>query len=127
VSVTDRFLGELGPLAQGEVPKDSDMKYENLVTGIRHIQIRVWPPEAFEDGAEFMELLSKSFAHAHGYKLKCAFAETLTQVLHSIGKVRSSYSKTWQSADVSFRLLKQRRIILNGPKPLKIFIPKRKR
>jgi len=25
----------------GQVPKDLDMKYENLVKGIRHIQIKV--------------------------------------------------------------------------------------
>jgi len=41
VSVTDRFLGELSPVALGQVPKDLDMKYENLVKGIRHIQIKV--------------------------------------------------------------------------------------
>jgi hypothetical protein len=41
VSVTDRFLAELGPVAHGQVPKDLDMKYENLVKGINHIQIKV--------------------------------------------------------------------------------------
>lgn len=41
VSVTDRFLAELGPVAQGQVPKDLDMKYENLVKGLRHVQIKV--------------------------------------------------------------------------------------
>jgi hypothetical protein len=105
VNVTDRFLGELSPVALGQVPKDLDMKYENLVKGIRHIQIKVkflyryceytlicignqvWPPEAFEEGAEFMESLSKSFEHAHGLRLKTAFAETLVHLLHPIGKV----------------------------------------
>lgn len=43
VNVTDRFLAELSPVALGQVPKDSDMKYENLVKGIRHIQIKVCP------------------------------------------------------------------------------------
>lgn len=42
VSVTDRFLLELSPVAQGQVPKDSDFKYENLVKGIRHVPIKVW-------------------------------------------------------------------------------------
>ncbi|KAF8886530.1 cell morphogenesis N-terminal-domain-containing protein [Infundibulicybe gibba] len=76
VSVTDRFLAELGPIAQGQVPKDLDMKYENLIKGLKHIQIKVWPPEAFEEGAEFLESLSKSFSHAHGLRLKTAQAET---------------------------------------------------
>ncbi|KIK63789.1 hypothetical protein GYMLUDRAFT_40866 [Collybiopsis luxurians FD-317 M1] len=86
VSVTDRFLAELAPISRGQVPKDLDMKYENLVNGIRHIQIKVWPSEAFEEGAEFMESLSKAFMQAHGFRLKTAFAETLVHVLHPIGK-----------------------------------------
>ncbi|KAL0069649.1 Cell morphogenesis protein PAG1 [Marasmius tenuissimus] len=86
VSVTDRFLAELKSIALGQVPKDLDMKYENLVLGLKHIQIKVWPPEAFEEGAEFMESLSKSFVHAHGHRLKSAFAETLIQILHPIGQ-----------------------------------------
>ena len=40
-SVTDRFLTELGPIAAGQVAKDADMKYENLVKGLQHVQIYV--------------------------------------------------------------------------------------
>ncbi|KAG0700602.1 cell morphogenesis N-terminal-domain-containing protein [Suillus ampliporus] len=86
VRVTDRFLGELEPVANGQVAKDLDTKYEHLVKGLRHVQLRVWPPEAFEEGAEFLELLAKSFANAHGLRFKIAFADTLTRLLHPIGK-----------------------------------------
>ncbi|KAJ3766391.1 cell morphogenesis N-terminal-domain-containing protein [Lentinula raphanica] len=86
VSVTDRFLAELAPVSRGQVPKDLDMKYENLVNGVRHIQIKVWPSESFEEGAEFMESLSKAFLQAHGFRLKTAFAETLIHILHPISK-----------------------------------------
>lgn len=86
-SVTDRFLHELSPVASNQIPKDMDMKYEILVRALKHIEIKVWPPEAFEEGAEFMESLSKCFENAHGYRLKIAFAETLVQLLHPIGKV----------------------------------------
>ncbi|KAG2059834.1 hypothetical protein BDR06DRAFT_867256, partial [Suillus hirtellus] len=47
----------------------------------------VWPPEAFKEGAEFLEFLVKSFANAHDLQFKIAFTNTLTQLLHSIGKV----------------------------------------
>jgi hypothetical protein len=40
-SVTDRFLTELGPVATGLVPKDSDLKYEYLVKGLRKIELKV--------------------------------------------------------------------------------------
>ncbi|KAH0834852.1 hypothetical protein J3R83DRAFT_10475 [Lanmaoa asiatica] len=86
MSVTDRFLNELAPVAHGQIAKDLDTKFENLVKGLRYVQIKVWPPEAFEEGAEFMESLAKSFENAHGLRFKMAFAETLTRLLHPIGK-----------------------------------------
>ncbi|TFK67599.1 hypothetical protein BDN72DRAFT_960915 [Pluteus cervinus] len=86
VSVTDRFLNELGPVALDQVPKDSEGRYENLVKGLKHIQIKVWPSEAFEEGAEFLEALSKSYTRAHGFRLKTAFAEALVHLLHPISK-----------------------------------------
>lgn len=64
-----------------------EMKYENLVKALRHVEIKVWPPESFEEGAEFMESLSKCFESAHGFRLKLTFAETLVRLLHPIGKV----------------------------------------
>ncbi|KAG9125716.1 Cell morphogenesis protein PAG1 [Ceratobasidium sp. 392] len=85
-SVTDRYLRELEPVAAGQIPKDHDARYEHVVEGLKHIRIKVWPPEAFEEGAEFMESLSKSFANAHGTRLKIAFAQSLVQILHPIGK-----------------------------------------
>jgi len=42
ISVTDRFLAELAPVASGHVAKDVDLRYENLVRGLKHIQIKVW-------------------------------------------------------------------------------------
>lgn len=49
--------------------------------------MKVWPPERFEEGAEFLLSLSKFFDNAHGTRLKTAFAETLVHILHPIGKV----------------------------------------
>ncbi|KAG8725716.1 Cell morphogenesis protein PAG1, partial [Ceratobasidium sp. 428] len=85
-SVTDRYLRELEPVATGQISKDHDARYEHIVEGLKHIRIKVWPPEAFEEGAEFMESLSKSFANAHGTRLKISFAQSLVQILHPIGK-----------------------------------------
>lgn len=41
MSVTDRFLAELGPISSGQLPKDYDLRYEYLLKGLQHIQIRV--------------------------------------------------------------------------------------
>lgn len=44
ITVTDRFLSELAPVTSGNIVKDQDNKYENLVRGMRHIQIKVRCP-----------------------------------------------------------------------------------
>ncbi|CAE6530930.1 unnamed protein product [Rhizoctonia solani] len=85
-SVTDRYIRELEPITLGHVPRDPDPRYVHIVERLKHIRIKVWPPEAFDEGAEFMEMLSKSFARAHGTKLKIAFAKSLVEILHPIGK-----------------------------------------
>jgi hypothetical protein len=46
ISVTDRFLAELAPVALGQVTKDVDLRYENLVRGLKHIQIKVEYPSS---------------------------------------------------------------------------------
>ena len=74
-------------MASGLASKDIEAKYEVLVKGLKHMEIKVWPPEKFEEGAEFVESLSKAFENAHGLRLKTAFAETLVTLLHPIGKV----------------------------------------
>jgi hypothetical protein len=87
ISVTDRFVSELAPVASGQVAKDPDSRYELLLHGLRYVDIKVYPPEKFEEGAEFMESLSRAFEHAHGFSLKTAFADTLLHLLHPISKV----------------------------------------
>ncbi|KAJ7046983.1 cell morphogenesis N-terminal-domain-containing protein [Mycena alexandri] len=123
VSVTDRFLAELGPVAHGQVPKDLDMKYENLVKGINHIQIRVWPPEAFEEGAEFLESLSKSFVRAHGLRLKTAFAETLVKLLHPIGKTAQAETNNPQWAKAIEIIYPKAREMMSKPRYWHVAFP----
>lgn len=52
-SVSDRFITELRPMLDGSMPKDSDLKLEVLVKGAKYLQLKVWPPESFEEGADF--------------------------------------------------------------------------
>lgn len=40
-SVTDRFLSELNHVVTDQVPKDQEGRYEYLVKGLKHIQIKV--------------------------------------------------------------------------------------
>ncbi|KAI5888318.1 uncharacterized protein SCHCODRAFT_02636387 [Schizophyllum commune H4-8] len=87
VSVTDRFVAELGPIIQGQViPKEVDSKFDNVIRAMRYIQIKVFPPEDFEEGAEFFVSVAKAFGNTHGLRLKSTFAEALVHILHPIVK-----------------------------------------
>jgi hypothetical protein len=72
---------------EGKNTKDDDGRFETLLKGLRHIRIKVWPPEAFEEATSFMSEFADGFAAAHGFKLKTAFAESLIHLLHPISKV----------------------------------------
>ena len=47
MSVTDRFLAEFSYITAGQVSKDTDLKYENLVKALMHIKIKVNKPDIF--------------------------------------------------------------------------------
>jgi len=40
-TVTDRFLAELKPITVGQVGKEGDPRFENLVQSLRYVQIKV--------------------------------------------------------------------------------------
>ncbi|CCA66737.1 hypothetical protein PIIN_00418 [Serendipita indica DSM 11827] len=85
-SVTDRFLRALRPIRDGRAGKDEDGRYETLLKGLKHIHIKVWPPEAFDEARDFISEFAQCFGEAHGLKLKIAFAESLVHLLHPISK-----------------------------------------
>ncbi|KAF9444887.1 hypothetical protein P691DRAFT_806559 [Macrolepiota fuliginosa MF-IS2] len=123
MSVTDRFLAELGPITNGQVPKDADVKYENLVKGLRHIKINVWPYEAFEEGAEFMEPLAKAFGNAHGLRLKSTFAETLVHILHPISKTAQAETNNPQWAKAIEIIYPKAREMMSKPRYWQVAFP----
>ncbi|KAF6757763.1 cell morphogenesis N-terminal-domain-containing protein [Ephemerocybe angulata] len=123
ITVTDRFLGELSPVTSGNILKDNDNKYENLVRGMRYIQIKVWPPEAFEEGAEFMESLSKTYVNTHGLRLKVAFAEILVSLLHPIGKTAQAETNIPQWAKAIEMIYPKAREMMSKPRYWQVAYP----
>jgi hypothetical protein len=41
MTVTDLFLSELAPVTAGQITKDADLRYENIVRGLKYVQIKV--------------------------------------------------------------------------------------
>jgi hypothetical protein len=69
-----------------------------------------------------MEGLAKAFEHAHGFRFKLSFAETLVHLLHPVAKVlfRLYFHYLCQLTMID-RPRKQKLTILSGPRPSKSY------
>ncbi|CAO1615945.1 unnamed protein product [Jaminaea pallidilutea] len=86
----DRFVSMLEHCAKVPASKNVEMAQETAVTGMRHLLITVFPMEAFEEGADFLETISRFFAGAHGQRVKMCYADTLTHLLLPVAKSASA-------------------------------------
>lgn len=70
----------------------------NISHHASHFQ--VYPMELFEEGAEFVDILSRYFAGAHGQRLKSAYADALIHLLLPVAKSASAEMNhpTWVKA-----------------------------
>ncbi|ORY25725.1 putative cell polarity protein [Naematelia encephala] len=85
LTVSDRFTRELSMHATSAQPtKDTEIRIEHLLRAMRHLKLRVYPENELEMSSEFINQLAAFFANAHGQTLKCAYAETLTALLHPV-------------------------------------------
>lgn len=83
LTISDRFTRELSQYASTTQPtKEVEARIEHLLRGMRYLKIRVYPEEELEMSSEFIQSLAVFYANAHGQGLKCAYAETLTSLLH---------------------------------------------
>ncbi|PGH07578.1 hypothetical protein AJ80_07967 [Polytolypa hystricis UAMH7299] len=81
VSVSNRFLLELTSYQKDDgrllASKDSETRAELLVFGMRHIQIRTHPSDAWDKTCDFFLGVARLFANAHGQRLKQAYCQVL--------------------------------------------------
>lgn len=80
VSVGDRFIAELEKLPD-VVPRDQEKRVVLLLNGMKFIQLRHYPMDALEEGAEFLESLAKFFAKAKNTCIQLAYADALCNLL----------------------------------------------
>ncbi|KAI9679427.1 MAG: Cell morphogenesis protein PAG1 [Caeruleum heppii] len=91
-SVSDRFLRELERLQRehgikGGPNKDVESKVELVITGMRHLRVKVQPEEAWIRTCDFMVSLGRFYADAHGPRIKYAYCGILEQLLLTIAGV----------------------------------------
>ncbi|KAM9912511.1 hypothetical protein OXX69_002489, partial [Metschnikowia pulcherrima] len=80
LSVSDRFIADLEkvPLsvAHGEEPK-----IHLLIHGMRYLRLTNYPLESFEEGAEFIQSLTKFFCKSQNLTIVFAYAEVLSSLI----------------------------------------------
>lgn len=98
--IGDRFISMLEHCAKVPPSKNVELAQETAVQGMRHLSITVFPMEQFEEGAEFLETISRFFAGAHGQRVKTAYAEALTHLILPVAKAASAEVNhpTWAKA-----------------------------
>ncbi|UZJ52359.1 hypothetical protein CBS101457_001679 [Exobasidium rhododendri] len=103
IAVGDRFISFLTECQRGSTAtssKEGDPAVETAILAIRHLNITPYPMELFEEGAEFLQVISKHFAAAHGQRIKIAYAEALTQLMLPVAKSATAelHHPTWIKA-----------------------------
>ncbi|KAJ8098254.1 cell morphogenesis N-terminal-domain-containing protein [Lipomyces tetrasporus] len=100
-SVSDRFIAELEKLkGEANVSKEQEVNVQLIIHGMKYLKLKVYPMDAFEDSADFMESISKFFAMSHGQRIKQAYCDVMNQLLLSIAGVVTAEVNhpTWVNA-----------------------------
>lgn len=85
-SVTDRFIADLEKSQKSLVVKspanrETEGRMELVLGGMKHLQIKIYPEEAWDQSCDFMISLSRFFARSHGHRLKYAYCQALEILL----------------------------------------------
>ncbi|CAG8444465.1 573_t:CDS:10 [Acaulospora morrowiae] len=89
MSVSDRFIAKLEgftKLPPGAL-KEQDTKIELLIKGMYHLHLKIYPIEALEETADFLQSLANFLRLAHGVRIKHAYADLFVRLLMPIAGV----------------------------------------
>lgn len=95
-SVADRFINDLERSMQElgtKIPtsgRDVESRIELILIGMKHLRIRLSPPDAWERSCNFLISLGKLFNVSHGQKVKAAFCQVLEMLVLPIAATASS-------------------------------------
>ncbi|KAL1921669.1 uncharacterized protein VTP21DRAFT_10311 [Calcarisporiella thermophila] len=111
-SVSDRFISILEKHTRGTVLKERDSKVEMVIKIMRHLKLRIYPIEALEETAEFLQSCATFFRSTHAIRIKRAYSTLFVHVLMPIAAVATAevnlpawlktvdliYQKAWKMA-----------------------------
>ena len=88
--ISDRFVSILESSTKAPAGKSIEEMLVAAINSMRHLKITVYPMELFEEGAEFVEILPRHFANAHGFRIKSAYAEAFLHLLLPVARSASA-------------------------------------
>jgi len=85
-SVTDRFIADLEKsqkdlVGKGPANRETEGRMELVLGGMKHLRIKTYPEEAWDQSCDFMISLGRFFARSHGHRLKYAYCQALEILL----------------------------------------------
>ncbi|KAK0561663.1 Cell morphogenesis protein PAG1 [Tilletia horrida] len=93
MSVADRFVSAIENFKKAGAPKEGELQMENLMLGARNLHITVFPMELFEEGAEFVDTLSKFFVSSavnSSARLRIALTDTFVHLMLPVAGLASA-------------------------------------
>jgi hypothetical protein len=99
VSVSDRFIAELESIP-AKISREQELKLQLLIHGMQYLKLTNYPPEAFEETADFMVSLSKFFAKCQNETLTFAYCKVIGDLILPLGPILTAESNhpTWVEA-----------------------------
>ncbi|OZJ05245.1 hypothetical protein BZG36_02308 [Bifiguratus adelaidae] len=80
-NISDRFISELEKYNKENIMKEKQSKIELMIRSMRYLQLKLYPLEALEETAEFLQSLAAFYRSAHGSKVKEAYANLFVELL----------------------------------------------
>lgn len=80
VSVTDRFLGDLGRAGE-PTSKEKETQLELVIQGMCHLQLKIYPMDQLDESADFLQSLGQFFLRSHLPRIKYAYMDVFNKLL----------------------------------------------
>ncbi|KAG9238474.1 cell morphogenesis protein-like protein PAG1 [Amylocarpus encephaloides] len=85
-SVTDRFIADIEKTqkelnGKGPANRELEGRMELVLGGMKHLRIKTYPEESWDQSCDFMISLGRFFARSSGHRLKYAYCQALEILL----------------------------------------------
>ena len=85
-SVADRFIADLvrsqkDLIIKNPVNREAEGRIELVLGGMKHLRIKLYPEDAWDQSCNFMICIGRFFAKSHGHRLKYAYCQALQILL----------------------------------------------